>query len=93
MDESAKEEIMNELKELLLRKKNEQLYNLLKQMDNAIDAILLSLPDTEALATLKDRAERRQNRVKAENAATQEYITLKSRLQELENDYPTLKKL
>jgi hypothetical protein len=75
---------MNQLTELFIR---------LKQMENAIDAILLSLPDTEALVTLKDRAERRQDRVKAENAATQEYITLKSRLQELENDYPTLKKL
>jgi hypothetical protein len=75
---------MNQLTELFIR---------LKQMENAIDAILLSLPDTEALATLKDRAQRRQERVQAENAATQEYLSIKSRLQELENDYPTLKKL
>jgi beta-glucosidase-like glycosyl hydrolase len=59
----------------------------------ALDLVLLSLPDSEQLAPLKVKAERRQDRVKAENEASKEYLNLKSRLQELENDYPSLKKL
>lgn len=77
---------MNQLTELFIR---------LKQMENAIDLILMSLPatDNEAFNTRKIQATRRQERLQAEQEATQEYITLKSRLQELEQDYPTLKKL
>ena len=75
---------MNQLTELFIR---------LKQVEIALDLVVLSLPDSEQLAPLKVKAERRQDRVKAENEASKEYLALKSRLQELENDYPTLKKL
>ena len=75
---------MNQLTELFIR---------LKQVEIALDLVVLSLPDSEQLATLKVKAERRQDRVKAENEASKEYLTLKSRLHELENDYPSLKKL
>ena len=75
---------MNQLTELFVR---------LKQVEIALDLVVLSLPDSEQLAPLKVKAERRQDRVKAENEASKEYLNLKSRLQELENDYPTLKKL
>lgn len=75
---------MNQLTELFVR---------LKQVEIALDLVVLSLPDSEQLAPLKVKAERRQDRVKAENEASKEYLNLKSRLQELENDYPSLKKL
>jgi hypothetical protein len=75
---------MDQLTELFIR---------LKQVEIALDLVVLSLPDSEQLAPLKVKAERRQDRVKAENEASKEYLNLKSRLQELENDYPSLKKL
>ena len=77
---------MNQLTELFIR---------MKQMENAIDLILMSLPasDNDALNLKKIQATRRQERLQAEQVATQEYLSIKSRLQELENDYPTLKKL
>jgi len=75
---------MDQITELFIR---------LKQVEIALDLVLLSLPDSEQLAPLKVKAERRQDRVKAENEASKEYLNLKSRLQELENDYPSLKKL
>ena len=77
---------MNQLTELFVR---------LKQMENAIDLILMSLPatDNEAFNARKIQAARRQERIQAEQQATQEYLSIKSRLQELENDYPSLKKL
>jgi hypothetical protein len=77
---------MNQLTELFVR---------LKQMETAIDLIFMNLPatDNEAFNTKKIQAARRQERLQAEQEATQEYLSIKSRLQELENDYPTLKKL
>jgi len=77
---------MNQLTELFIR---------LKQMENAIDLIFMNLPatDNETFNTKKIQAARRQERLQAEQEATQEYLSIKSRLQELENDYPSLKKL
>jgi hypothetical protein len=77
---------MNQLTELFVR---------LKQMETAIDLIFMNLPatDNEAFNTKKIQAARRQERLQAEQEATQEYLSIKSRLQELENDYPSLKKL
>ena len=77
---------MNQLTEIFVR---------LKQMENAIDLILMSLPatDNETFNARKIQAARRQERIQAEQQATQEYLSIKSRLQELENDYPSLKKL
>jgi hypothetical protein len=65
----------------------------MKQMENVLDTILLSLPESDRLSALRARAERRQERIHAENLATAEYEQLKSRMKELENDYPILKKL
>jgi len=77
---------MNKLTELFVR---------LKQMETAIDLIFMNLPatDNEAFNTKKIQAARRQERLQAEQEATQEYLSIKSRLQELENDYPSLKKI
>ena len=77
---------MDKLTELFIR---------MKQMETALDLILMSLPasDNDVLNLKKIQAARRQERLQEEQQATQEYLSIKSRLQELENDYPSLKKL
>lgn len=76
---------MKQLTELFIR---------LNRMENTMDTILLSLPDCTdiALNELKVQAKKRYDRNQAETQAAREHEELTYRIQELEADYPRLRK-